>query len=67
MGIPLKRCGCKEFTDTETVCAREKKGYVAFKLRPQEGSLGPTVSPGAVERSMEPQMAATLLTGEMIL
>lgn len=68
MGIPLKRCGCKEFTDTETIYARGgwgKRLYVAFKLHPQEGSLGPVVSPGAVGRSMEPQMAAKLLTGEI--
>lgn len=41
------------------------KLYVAFKLHPQEGRLGPVVSPGAVGRSMEPQMAAKLLTGEV--
>lgn len=38
---------------------------MAFKLHPQEGRLGPVVSPGAVGRSMEPQMAAKLLTGEV--
>lgn len=67
MGIPLKRCGCKEFTDTETIYARgkKKKLYVAFKFHPQEGSLGPVVSPGAVGQSMEPQVAAKLQTGEI--
>jgi len=43
-----------------------KKSYVAFKLHPQEGSLGPAAGPGAVERSTEPQMAAELWLGRYL-